>query len=122
MTHQQYYNRTSNITRVSSLAPRASLAGAGIGLVVGSTGAIAKNIRRVKEGEITRQEAVSNTVSVGLGAGLATGAATAVVGAVGLTGLAGLLGVLTVATGVQYLWQGATQPVATKSVAPTKKR
>lgn len=121
MSYPTPYNRSIPVGRVSTVAPRAALAGAGIGMMVGSTTALAKNIRRVKSGEINRREAVADTLTEGLGTGLATGAATAVVGAVGLTGWAGLLGLLTVATGVQYLWQEAAQASPAKQLSEKKK-
>lgn len=48
------------------------------GAVVGTTGAAAVNLHRLRQREIEWQEALSNTVKVGISAGVATAAATAV--------------------------------------------
>ena len=60
------------------LVPHAGLAMGGMGAVVGGTAAAAKNIRRVKNEEINREEAVRDTLKETAGAGLATAAATVV--------------------------------------------
>jgi uncharacterized membrane protein YfcA len=98
---------STNITRA---VPRTALAMGGIGLLIGSTSAAAKNIRRVKNAEIDRKAAVRNTLNETAGAGLASAAAAALVGTVGATGLASLVGILAVATGTKYLWDSTMPP------------
>jgi len=48
------------------------------GAVVGATGAAALNLHRMRNDQVTWQQALSNTAKVGFTAGLATAAATAV--------------------------------------------
>lgn len=108
-------------TKVVRSVPGASLAMGGVGAIIGGTAAAAKNIRRVKNAEIKREEAVKDTLREATGAGLATATATAVMGAVGATGLVSILGVLVVATGAKYFWDGITQPEKPKP-APAKKK
>ena len=107
------YNPSTNMTRV---LPKASLAVGGVGAIIGGTAAAAKNIRRVKNEEINREEAVRDTVKEAAGAGLATAAATAVAGAVGGAGWLSLLGFMAVATGAKYVWDSAVN--SQKAAAP----
>ena len=109
-------------TQVTRFVPRATLSMGGVGAVIGGTAAAAKNIRRVKEAEISREEAVRNTLKEAAGAGLATAAATAVIGAVGARGLLSLVGILTVATGTKYLWDAAVAPGKKPSAASEKSK
>jgi hypothetical protein len=48
------------------------------GAIVGATGAAAVNLHRMRNDEATWQQALTNTAKVGLSAGVATAAATAV--------------------------------------------
>lgn len=122
MSHPANYHTPvkSATTYTTRYVPRATLAMGGVGAIIGGTAAAAKNIRRVKDAEISREEAVKNTLKEAAGTGLATAGATAVVGAVGATGFLSLLGVVTVATGAKYLWDAATSP-AKASDKPAKK-
>jgi hypothetical protein len=108
-------------TQIARSVPGATFAMGGVGAIIGGTAAAAKNIRRVKEAEIKKDEAVKDTLREATGAGLATATATAVMGAVGATGLVSILGVIAVATGAKYFWDGITQP-AKPQPAPAKKR
>jgi hypothetical protein len=105
---------------------QASLAMGGLGAVIGGTAAAARNIRRLEGSEIARDEAVKDTLKEAAGAGLATAAATAVVGAVRATGFLSLVGILTVATGTKYLWdtalirEKASAPAVSKKTTPRK--
>ncbi|GBC63516.1 hypothetical protein DENIS_4510 [Desulfonema ishimotonii] len=92
----------------TSYVPRASLMMAGVGAIVGGTAAAAKNIRRVREQQIDRREAVKDTAKEAAGAAVATGTATAVMGYVRAGSLVSLLGTIVVATGTKYLWDCAT--------------
>ncbi len=75
--------------------------------MIGATAATAKNIQRVSNEEITRQEAVKDVLKEAAGTGLATAAAAAAVHATGARGLLSLVGVLAVATGAKYVWNSA---------------
>jgi hypothetical protein len=110
MSYSKHPAAYAATTRVTRFVPQASLAMGGLGAVIGGTAAAARNIRRVKDEGISREEAVKDTGREAAGAGLATAAATAVVGAVGATGLLSLVGVLAVATGAKYLWDSASTP------------
>ena len=105
------YNRTvvsSTGTHLSRFAPQVVLAMGGVGAIVGGTAAAARNIRRVKDARITREDAIKDTLREAAGAGLATATATVVVRAVGATGLLSLVGILAAATGAKYFWDAAT--------------
>jgi hypothetical protein len=118
MPRTNYPMAQSATTRVTRFVPQASLAMGGVGAIVGGTAAAAKNIRRLRDAEINREEAVKDTFKEAAGAGLATATATAVVGAVGATGLLSLVGLLAVATGTKYLWDAATTPKKAVAAAP----
>jgi hypothetical protein len=125
MPHSNHPAVHTATTKVTRFVPQASLAMGGLGAIIGGTAAAAKNIRRVKNSEIKREDAVRDTIKEAAGAGLATAAATAVVGAVGATGLLSLVGILAVATGTKYLWDSATvpdkmAPAATEKTKPKK--
>ncbi len=108
-SHYGYYpSARYQDSRVTSYVPRAALSMAGVGAIVGGTAAAAKNIRKLKNAEITHEEAVKDTIKQAAGAAVATGTATAAVGATGVTGVVSLLGILVVATGTKYLWDGIT--------------
>lgn len=92
---------------VSPSVPHAVLAMGGLGAIGGGTAAAARNIRRVRQGGISREEAVLDTLKESTGAGIASAAATFVVGSMGTRGFLGLLGIITVATGTRYLWDSA---------------
>jgi hypothetical protein len=92
---------------ISLPGPHAVLAMGGLGAIGGGTAAAARNIRRIRQGTISREEAVLDTLKESAGAGIASAAATFVVGSLGTRGFLGLLGAVTVATGTRYLWDSA---------------
>ncbi len=81
-----------------------TLAAGGFGAVIGATAAAAKNIKRVGNDEISRQDAVKDVIKEATGTGLATAAATAAVQATGTRGFLSLVGMVAVATGAKYVW------------------
>ncbi|MCW7754076.1 hypothetical protein OOT00_08760 [Desulfobotulus sp. H1] len=85
------------------MAPRASLAMGAAGALVGGSIATAKNIRKVKEESITKDEAVKDILKESATTGIATAIGTAAVSMVGLRGTLSLLGLLSVTIGVKYL-------------------
>ncbi|MBW1953937.1 MAG: magnetosome protein MamC [Deltaproteobacteria bacterium] len=95
---------------VSPLVPRVSLISGVLGAVVVGAGAAAKGIRLVKAGEMTREEAVTNTFQEAAGGGIATATAAAVVGTLGAAGILGFLAFVATATGTKYLWDSAVSP------------
>ncbi len=99
---------SSNIG-VSRFVPHIALAMGGVGAIIGASASAAKNLRKVKEGETDKEDAIRNIVRDAAGSGLATAVATAAVTAIGGTGILSILGVLTVATGAKYIWDGAVK-------------
>ena len=97
-------------------APRAALVFGGFGAIVGGASAAARNIRRVREEGLDREDAIKDTIKEAAGAGLATAAATAVAGAIGVTGVLSLVGVFAVASGAKYLWDEAS--ATSKAASP----
>ncbi len=86
----------------SSVALRPTLAMGAVGAIVGGTAAAARNISRVNKNEMTRSEAVTDSIKEAGTTGVATAAATAVVSSVGLTGTLSLVGLVAVAIGAKY--------------------
>ena len=117
MSYARYPAARAVANRTTGIVPRATAKMAGVGAIIGGTAAAAKNMRRVGNSQITREEAVIDTIKESAGAGLATAAATAAVTAAGATGFFSLLGIVVVATGTKYLWDSATKTIA---AAPQK--
>ncbi|WP_319523043.1 hypothetical protein [uncultured Desulfosarcina sp.] len=100
-----------------------ALAMGGVGMIVGGSASAAANIRRLNSGEIEKSEAVKNVIRDSAGAGIATAAATAVVGALRLGGLLSVVGLLTTATATKYLYDTAFEPKpAPATVKPETKK
>ncbi len=74
------------------------------GTVVGAVVATARDVKRVKDGDMTRAEAVADVGKEAVGTGLSAATGVAVVGALGIGGLLGLVGIVGVASGAKYLW------------------
>ena len=106
--------------KVNRQVPNVTLTAGSVAAIIGGSSALAKNIRKVKQEEITREEAVKDTLREAAGAGLATAAGAAAVGAVGASGWFSLLGFFTAATGVKYLLNSATAQEAPAAPAPRK--
>lgn len=87
---------------------RAAATGGLAGAVVGGAISAAKNIKAVKNNEISKEEAVRNTAKEAAGTGLATAAGVALAGALGIGGIVSLLVVGSAATGVKYFWDTKT--------------
>ena len=105
-----------NPPRQLSATPSA-LAMGGFGMIVGAASSAAANIRRLNNGDIERGQALKNVVRDSVGAGVATAAATAVVGALRLGGLFNVAGLLTMATATKYMYDTALEPQAAAVVA-----
>jgi hypothetical protein len=87
----------------SGLAPRASLAMGAVGAVIGGSMAVSRNMGRVRDKEITRDEAVRDVLRESGCTGFSTAMGTAVVSAAGLTGVLSLAGFVAAAVGARYL-------------------
>ena len=90
--------------------PNNVAAAAGLGALIGATGAAAHAIHQVREGNMTNQQAVAHTAKEAAGTGLATAAAVAAVGSASMSGALGMVGLLAVGTGVKYLWDQSVCP------------
>ncbi|MDK2954597.1 MAG: hypothetical protein PWQ57_93 [Desulfovibrionales bacterium] len=106
-----------SIVRQTSIAPRASLAMGAAGAIVGGAVAAARDIDKVKKGDMTREEAVKDVLKESGTTGLATAAATAVVSSLGLTGVLSLAGLVAVAVGTKRLADKALAKCETKRLA-----
>jgi hypothetical protein len=105
-----------SIVRQTSIAPRASLAMGAAGAIVGGAVAAARDIDKVKQGDMTRDEAVKDVLKESGTTGLATATATAVVSSLGLTGVLSLAGLVAVAVGTKRLADKALTKCETKSL------
>lgn len=79
------------------------------GAIVGTTGAAAVNLHRMRQQEIEWQEALSNTVKVGLSAGVATAAAAAVGRMFAPNSVLSLAATLVTGTAVMYTLNNSKQ-------------
>ncbi len=90
---------------------RAVLAMGGVGAVMGAVSSAAKNISMIKKNEIGGVEATKSVLKESAGVGLATAAATVVIGAVvPRNSFFSILGFAVVASGTKILWDKAGYP------------
>jgi len=83
----------------------------GVGAVTGAASAAAKNISLIKNNEIGKVEAAKSVLKESAGVGLATAAATAVIGTISIrSSFFSILGFAVVATGTKMLWDKAAYP------------
>lgn len=87
------------------------------GAIVGGTGAAAKGIRQVKEGEATKEEVAMDVAREAGSVAVAAGTATAVVGVLGFGPFLSTLGIAAVATGTKYAMDTLLKP-KTPETAP----
>lgn len=80
------------------------------GALVGATGAAAANIRKFKNEEIGKEDAIRNTVKVGLTAGAATMAGKLAADAVSRSPALALLAMFAAGTATAYMLQGQSEP------------
>ncbi|MDQ7832573.1 MAG: hypothetical protein RDU30_12630 [Desulfovibrionaceae bacterium] len=86
------------------------------GAIIGGTAAAAKDLRQVKEGDMTREAAAGHILKEALGSGLAT-AAGAVAGTFFRSGVLGLAAMAVVGVGTKYLYDGVAGLAAEKAKA-----
>ncbi len=89
------------------------------GAVIGGTVAAAKDLRQVKEGDMTREAAAGHVLKEAVGTGLAT-AVGAVAGTFFRSSLLGLVTMAAVGIGTKYLYDGVTGLAASKVKASAK--
>jgi len=88
-----------------------------IGAVAGGAAAMAVNLHRVQDNQMTMSQAAIDSLAKGAGAGVATAAGIALAGAVGGGGLATLLVMVGAATGVGYMLNAVERTTAAKAVS-----
>jgi hypothetical protein len=119
MNENRYYQYPAGMYPARPAAPAPSaLKMGGVGMIVGAAGSAAANIRRLQSGDIDKGQALKNVVRDAAGAGVATAAATAIVGMLGLSGLLSVAGLLTTATATKYLYDGALGPAVKPASEP----
>jgi hypothetical protein len=79
--------------------------------------ATARDVKRVKDGEMTSSQAVADVTKETLGTGLSTAVGAAVAVGLGVGGLLGLVGFVGVSAGTKYLWNKATAGKPEKAAA-----
>jgi hypothetical protein len=100
-----------------SLYTSAVLATGVIGAVAGSSAAMAINLHRVQDKQMTMSQAAIDSLAKGAGAGVATAAGIAVARAVGGGSLATLLVMVGAATGVGYMLSAVGKSAAAKATS-----
>ncbi len=104
-------------TTTPSLYASAVLATGVIGAVAGGTAALAVNLHRVQDKQISMPQAAIDSLAKGAGAGVATATGIAVARAVGGGSLATLLVMVGAATGVGYMLNAVGKSVVAKTVS-----
>ncbi|PID73964.1 MAG: hypothetical protein CSB33_00875 [Desulfobacterales bacterium] len=84
-------------------APRAALAVGAAGAIIGGAVAAARNYGKMRNDEMTSEEAVKNVLRESGTTGIATATGAAVMGGLGLTGLLSLAGMVVVTAGAKHL-------------------
>ncbi len=97
------------------IAAQGGLAGA----IVGGAVSAARNMKRFKENQISKDEAFRNTAKEAAGSGIATAAGFMAAGSLGLAGFGGLLVAMAASTGVKYLWDDKMAARKTRKVEDT---
>ncbi len=117
-------NHTTTPTRV---ATGVGLGAGFVGFLVGGTYAAAQNLHKVKNGEMEKKEAITETLKEGGKTGIATGGAALLTGVLGLPSLLGAATFMAAGCGIKY-WldnmgkEGAEQKTTKTSKAlPAKK-
>lgn len=104
-------------TTTPALYPTAVLATGVIGAVAGSSVAMAVNLHRVQDNQMTMLQAGIDSLAKGAGAGVATAAGVAVAKAVSGGSLVTLLVMLGTATGVGYMLNAVGKTTAAKATS-----
>jgi hypothetical protein len=102
-------------------APNTYVSAGIFGTVVGGSAALAANLHKVQDNEMTMKEAFVDSLAKGAGAGVATAAASAVVSSVRMGSFGSFVLMVATATGVGYVLNTVGKSVSEKaSVAVTK--
>ena len=105
-------------TTAPSVYTSAVLATGVIGAVAGGSAAMAVDLHRVQNGQMTMSQAAIDSLAKGAGAGVATATGIALARAVGGGGLVTLVVVLGAATGVGYMLNSVGKSAAAKALSP----
>ena len=95
--------------------PAAALTTGLFGMTVGGTAAMAFNLHRVQDNNMTIGRAITDSLAKGAVAGVATAAGVAAARAVGSSGLTSLVVLLATATGVGYMINAVGRPAVKSS-------
>ena len=95
--------------------PAAALTTGLFGMTVGGTVAMAVNLHRVQDNNMTIGHAMTDSLAKGAVAGVATAAGVAAARAVGSSGLTSLVVLLATATGVGYMINAVGRPAVKSS-------
>lgn len=93
-----------------SLTGHPTMALTGFGAILGGVGALARDIRRVKAGEMTKGEASRDVLMEAAGTGVAAGVGGSVAHAVSKPGILSLAVMIAAGVGAKYVWDGLTLP------------
>ncbi|OEU73000.1 MAG: hypothetical protein BA864_07115 [Desulfuromonadales bacterium C00003093] len=104
-------------TAAPSLYPSAILATGLLGAVATGAAALAVDLHRVQDEQISMSQAVADSLLKGAGGGVAVAAATAAARSVGGGGLINLAVMVATATGVGFLLTTAGRSAAAKAAA-----
>ncbi len=88
---------------------RAAMSGAVAGAVIGGAVSAAKQMKDVKDGRLTKEQAVENTVKDAAGTGLATAAGMAVASGLGMGLAMSIIAMTAASAGVKYLWDSSVK-------------
>ena len=100
---------------------RTALSAGIFGTVVAGSAALAENLHKVQDKQMSAQEAFADSLAKGAGAGVATAAATAVATAVGGRGILSFALMAATATGVGYMINSMGKSISEKVVSTTAK-
>jgi len=105
----------------SYMAPNTYVSAGILGTVVGGSGALAVNLHKVEDNQMTMKEALLDSLAKGAGAGVATAAAAAVVSSVRLGSFGSFVLMVATATGVGYVLNSVGKSVSEKASGAAKK-
>lgn len=91
------------------------------GLILGATQATARDIRKVKAGEMTREAALADIARDAAGCGLATAVGAAAAGTFFGSGILGLTTMAAVSVGARYFYDGLLQKEKACETSPAPK-
>jgi hypothetical protein len=121
--HPPALQQASYVATVPSsyMAPDYYVSAGILGTVVGGSAALARNLHKVQDNEMTMKAAFVDSLAKGAGAGVATAAASAVVSSVRLGAFGSFALMVATATGVGYVLNSVGKSVSEKASGAAKK-